>query len=756
MALFYKRPLACACACFVAAVFFGYFASVSLCFWLAGAFLLPALALFCICLLRGFSYRKLFLLLTLVALSLGAFRTAIDRVGVQDVREAYGEQAVLSELVIEDVLYQNAYGAEFLARVHSVASEKWEQTVILRFDTAIPFVVGDRISGEFYICDLDFDAYRGDADYQYFSEGAKLLFVCEDAQTLSLAESGINTLSAKLSRLRAIAAFRLSDTVGGEEGKLLAAMLLGAKDKLSDATIRDFRLSGVSHLLALSGLHLMILVGLSDRLLCLLRASKRVRIALLLPLCLFYLLFTGCNVSLLRAMLMLGVVYLSFLLREEGDSLTALFVSAAAILAFAPFAVFSLSFQMTMLATLGILAFSKCHTLLYKILPIRKGIRDLPLKALWGILSSLLITLTTTVCLTPVLWLTVGSLSLMTPLANLALVPLAPALLFGAVLCLALPFSPVGSAVGLVARLALLLSRFFASFDLTLSLTRAYVPYILIPFLLISAILLLLDLKRRYWLALAPLAATILAFAVVLPVSEHLGGSQLQVAYRRDGNNEGLILVQNGSAVLCDVSGSSLTQWRADWYAAQKMGATRIEVLLLTHYHSKSVSALSRFSQGAYVHALWLPEPQTQTDTEILVRLLEVAQKQGLSVTLYEHGIALTVFERGTLTLHAPLRQERSAEPAFSLDVTFAGQTLCYHSAALSEYLREQERSHDCHATHLVLGAHGPVPHDTVQLPPGDALSTVLVGSERAMTLLEPREDLVYFIYPDKHTYVLK
>lgn len=756
MALFYKRPLACACACLIAVVFVGYFLSCLFSFLLACAFFIPFLILTGVCLFRGFSYRKLFAILVLAALSLGFLRVAIDRYHVQESLSEYQEKSVTAELVLKDVIYQNAYGTEFLAQVTHMNSKEESETVILRFDSTVPFGIEDRISGVFTVHGLEYEAYSEGAAHRYFSDGAKCLFVCEDMQTLSLSQSGTNTLWARLSRVRAVAAFRIADTVGGEEGNLLAAMLLGAKDKLSEATVRDFRLSGVSHLLALSGLHLMILVGLIDRILYLLRASKRMRIIIVMPLCLFYLILTGCNYSLLRAMLMLLAVYLSFLLREHNDSITTLFLCAAIILGVTPYAIFSLSFQMTMLATLGILAFTKLHASLYKILPAKKGLRDLPFKVLRAALCSILITLTTTLCLLPVLWLTVGSYSLMTPLANLLLVPIAPVLLFGALLALLLPFSITGSIIALVGEAALTACRFFASFDLMISLTRTYVPYILIPLFVASVLLLLIDLKKRHWLTLAPLAAAILAFSVVIPVSHQLGKESLEIAYRREGSNEGLILVQNSGAVLCDISNSSLTQWRADWYAAQQMGATQLEVLMLTHYHSKSVSALSRFSQSAYIHALWLPQPQTQGEREILLQLLEIAQKRGLSVTVYDHELALTVFEHGTLILQAPLFHSRSTEPAFSLEVTFAEKTLCYHTGALSEYLREQETAHNCKAAHLILGAHGPVPHGAVEIPQSDVLFTVLVGSEKVLSFLEMQQNLQYFAFPTQFNYILE
>jgi hypothetical protein len=176
---------------------------------------------------------------------------------------------------------------------------------------------------------------------------------------------------------------------------------------------------------------------------------------------------------------------------------------------------------MTMLATLGILAYAKFQAPIVKLFPKGKGRLRFVRWLARGTLLSLLITLTTTLCLLPVLWLTLGSYSLMTPLANLLLVPIAPALLFGAVLALCLPFSPIGIAIAPIAKLVLYLSRFFASFDLMLALRAAYVPYIMIPLIVLSALLLVLDLKQRYFHSLLTLALSVLAdISAVFPSME--------------------------------------------------------------------------------------------------------------------------------------------------------------------------------------------------------------------------------------------
>ena len=95
-----------------------------------------------------------------------------------------------------------------------------------------------------------------------------------------------------------------------QEGELEAAMLLGHKDALRDPVQDAFRAGGVSHLLAVSGLHVALLCGIFS----FGRKRRFVRSLILLraALVLFYMFLTGLPVSVLRA----GLV---FLLALAGD-----------------------------------------------------------------------------------------------------------------------------------------------------------------------------------------------------------------------------------------------------------------------------------------------------------------------------------------------------------------------------------------------------------------------------------------------------
>lgn len=133
-----------------------------------------------------------------------------------------------------------------------------------------------------------------------------------------------------------------------------AAMLLADKSRLDDSVQQDFRTAGVSHLLAVSGLHLALLCGLLGfgrrwkfyRPLILLRGAAA----------LFYILLTGTPVSVLRAGLVLFVALVGDFFLLPVDLLTS--TGFAAILmglqnAYAPC---DIGFQLSFCAVLGVQA----------------------------------------------------------------------------------------------------------------------------------------------------------------------------------------------------------------------------------------------------------------------------------------------------------------------------------------------------------------------------------------------------------------
>lgn len=162
----------------------------------------------------------------------------------------------------------------------------------------------------------------------------------------------------------------ISREIHGKERALVTALLTGERDGLSVATREAFGRAGVSHLLAISGLHIGIVAAgfffLFSRLLSrfsffLWRAWTRKAAALItiIPV-LGYGWLAGMSSSTQRAVLMVGVFLLTFLAGRRQNGINTLGFAAMVILIVFPPALFDVSFQLSFAAVLAILMGMAC------------------------------------------------------------------------------------------------------------------------------------------------------------------------------------------------------------------------------------------------------------------------------------------------------------------------------------------------------------------------------------------------------------
>lgn len=143
---------------------------------------------------------------------------------------------------------------------------------------------------------------------------------------------------------------------------LLSALLLGSRGLLTPEEKEAFQEAGVAHLLALSGLHVGILVAGGWVLLGLMRVPRAWRYPLLIPVVATYALIGGLRVSLLRAAIMFAVLGLFWFLWERGwvarpwlDPLQGLSLAAILVLLIWPWSALDAAFQLSFSATAGII-----------------------------------------------------------------------------------------------------------------------------------------------------------------------------------------------------------------------------------------------------------------------------------------------------------------------------------------------------------------------------------------------------------------
>lgn len=219
----------------------------------------------------------------------------------------------------------------------------------------------------------------------------------------------------------------------GRDLAVLSAMTLGDKTLLSAEVRDEFSQGGVSHVLALSGLHLSILF-VFFQVLVLNRLRKRefyVAVAGLGILAIWgYVVLVGAPLSLLRAATMFTILQLMNLLRRDSLTINNLAFAAILILLFSPMSIFDVGFQLSFLSVFSILV-------LMPLVPIPSFCQ----KRRWMryVYDMLVVSFCAQVATLPLVAYYFSTIPTYSLLVNLLVVPLTYALLAFAVLFFALP-----------------------------------------------------------------------------------------------------------------------------------------------------------------------------------------------------------------------------------------------------------------------------------------------------------------------------
>lgn len=170
----------------------------------------------------------------------------------------------------------------------------------------------------------------------------------------------------RLYGLRTAIAERIRSTIGGDAGAFAASIVTDERQAISAETMEALRLSGLAHIVAISGLNMALASGIffvGLRLAFSLFPAfaqrwpvKKISAFAALLMTLAYYLISGFAVSAERAWLMMSVMLIAVLFDQPSLSLRNVALSALVILAFSPSEIMGPSFQMSFAATIALVA----------------------------------------------------------------------------------------------------------------------------------------------------------------------------------------------------------------------------------------------------------------------------------------------------------------------------------------------------------------------------------------------------------------
>lgn len=200
------------------------------------------------------------------------------------------------------------------------------------------------------------------------------------------------------------------------QASLLLGMILGVKSGFPQDFYEALRITGTLHVVVVSGFNITVIINTLARFLAFLPLKLRFLVTTIFITA--FVLLVGVNPPVVRAALMGSIALLGTVLGRQRDALRLLLLSAGLMLLFNPNWVAELSFQLSFLATLGLIV---GQPVLDKVIPGRKG---MPLR------DDLITTSAAQLLVWPLIAYHFGQVSLLSPLVNALILWVVPLLTY--------------------------------------------------------------------------------------------------------------------------------------------------------------------------------------------------------------------------------------------------------------------------------------------------------------------------------------
>lgn len=442
---------------------------------------------------------------------------------------------------------------------------------------------------------------------------------------------------------------------------LVRALVTGNRDHLTDSFTTSLQRTGLSHTVAVSGMHLAFLASVLS---LLMGRGKRSTALAVVACVVVFCGVAGNTPSVTRAAVMILMLQIAPLLNRERDSMTSLAFALMLLLLWNPYSAAHVGLQLSFAAVAGILLVSEGiqDWMLHKLRMDCRSKNPVIRAALMVprfLISTLAATLGASVLTVPLVAVHFRSFSLISPLSNLLTLWAVAILFLAGMVCGTLAiFWPAGGAM--LALPFVWLARYldwvvpalaklpFASIPLDSFYYRAWMVY----FCLLIGLTLGMKGRKRLLVPLCAAAAS-LAACVWFNATTFQSG-ELTAAVLDVGQGQSVLLRAGNYLTLVDCGGDryeNAGDIAADYI--QSLGRGSLDLLVVSHYHTDHANGIPELLERIRVDAIALPD--VEPESELRAKILARAEEQQIEVWFIREDTEILLGEEQKFTLYAPL-----------------------------------------------------------------------------------------------------
>ena len=641
-------------------------------------------------------------------------------------------------LTVENELYRNDITIE-TDSINGETMSKCRLKMSPEFDETPRLEPGDKISFYGIIDEFSYSALYN------LSKGFS--GEIRDIKNVSITGRSDLPIDVKLASFRAKLTDRMISIFGSDAGGLLSALLLGERESLSPQLELDFRRIGISHILALSGLHLSILAIGFSKLLSLFGLGKKGCTVASIIFTLLYMALCGFPVTVLRAGIMLIISSLLYLFAKTKDSFTNLFIAVTLICIVTPYAILDISLWLSALATLGIVIISEHlsnrdakekESLAKRILDSLKSSFLAGVFALGGTLALSVFAF--------------EGISLISPISTILFATLSEIFIYaGSILLIFGGMGPLGEILSFLYQIIAVPAGALSDVDFIYGSTD-FIHLKILALLFTAAFFafIVLDVKKKK-LYITTLTVMLFTVVSVSSISTAIASSYPRYEYIREESNEIIICTDQGSTMLIDQTSSTASAIRRTSEILAEAYELCLEKYVIADYTAALASSLDKILSKTRIKNIYLPEPLVESEISMLSAIKSSISDFRVNIILYSRKEKITNGKYSFSEIYRADADKPYDKNAFMIESD--EKSLVYLSSGFLEGMTKNAALEEmANADTIILGRHGQAYSDYVFTFKISSIEKLIFASKNMLMHSDTRlyyNDIDFMISPE-------